>query len=235
MNFLLSKEFFKRLLTSCGLLFCLGGAYLHSVALFSFTLLIILLVILFFEWPNLIPGSLFKYTLISLFYPITPFMSIIYLNYRYHYDCLYLPLYPFLIAWSADTFGYFVGKAMGKHKMCPTISPGKSWEGFIGSWGGIMLLNLIIIPKITIYPFNYYPYLTFLLGSKLSWSIIIGYSLVQTIIAFAGGFFLSILKRRSGLKDAGTVLPGHGGFLDRFDSVLPIVILTWITILLRNH
>jgi len=140
-------------------------------------------------------------------------------------------LYPFFVAWAADTSGYIVGKTIGRTKMCPTISPGKSWEGFIGSLGGIMIINLLVLPKITVAPFSCYTNLWYLLGPVKGWFFFTLFCLCQTTLAFMGGLFLSKLKRLSGVKDAGTVLPGHGGFLDRFDSVLTTVMFVWVLII----
>lgn len=210
-------------------------AYLHSIAMFSFLLIAVLLIILFFEWPALMPTTTGRYILITIIYPAAPFFCLLYLNYRYHYDNIWLPLYPFLIAWAADTFGYLVGKTFGRNKMCPSISPGKSWEGFIGSLAGVMAINLLILPKITIAPFSYYANLWYLLGPTKSWLYFTLFCLCQTTMAFIGGLFLSKLKRMSGVKDAGTILPGHGGFLDRFDSVLTTVVFTWLLIIIFKN
>ncbi len=229
-KFLSNNELFTRTVSGSILLGCMAGAYLHSVTMFTFFLLGILLVILFFEWPQLMPTTPIRYALISLVYPTFPFLCLIYLNYRYHFDNLWLPLYPFLIAWSADTFGYLVGKTIGRHKMCPSVSPGKTWEGFAGSIAGIMLINLLIMPKMNISIFGYYNHLWYFLGPVQGWLIFILFCTAQTSLAFLGGFFLSKLKRMSNVKDAGTILPGHGGFLDRFDSVLTTVLFVWVLI-----
>lgn len=213
-SFIFSSEFFKRLITSAILLFCVGGAYFHSVSLFSMMLVAIFTIITLFELPKLVELSPLFFLFVALIYPGVPVSCLIYLNYKYHYLNVFIPLYPFLVAWTADTFGYMVGKTFGVHKLCPSISPGKTWEGLIGSTVGVFLFNLFFIPK-----------------TEILWLInlnIFGLFLVSvlfTLCAFAGGFLLSFLKRRKGLKDAGDVLPGHGGFLDRFDSVFACALL----------
>lgn len=228
MSFIFSSEFLKRTLTALILCFCFVGAYLHSVALFSLLLLIILLLILIFEWPKLVDFDS-PYTWIATpIYPILPVLSLIYLNYTFSAIAPIVSLYPFLVAWTADTFGYFVGKSCGSHKIYPTISPGKSWEGLLGSLVGVTILNAIILPRIKIEPVCSYFY-------EISWHSIaatILISLTFTIMAFLGGMLISILKRHKGLKDVGNVLPGHGGFLDRFDSVFFTTLLTWLIILI---
>ncbi len=227
MNFILSAEFFKRLFTSIIFAFCFFGAYFHSVAMFTLLLSMILILILFSEWPKLVSFESPFTWLISLLYPILPVFSLFYLNYRFHELDIFVPLYPFLVAWTADTFGYFFGKAWGIHKIYPAISPGKSWEGLGGSFLGVTILNFIILPKIKIEPVLWY----FRPFTLMSFFYVLLVSLIFTIVAFLGGMLISILKRRRGLKDVGNVLPGHGGFLDRFDSVFFTALLTWILIL----
>lgn len=227
MIFIFSAEFFKRLLTSIVLVFCFGGAYLHSVAMFSLLMFIILALVLVFEWPKLVNFDSPYSWIVTVFYPILPILSLIFLNYRFHMFDLIIPIYPFLVAWTADTFGYFVGKMWGVHKIYPTISPGKSWEGFFGSFIGVSVLNFFLLPNIKIEPICSY----FCKVTVLTVTVILIISLIFTIVAFLGGMLISILKRHNGLKDVGNVLPGHGGFLDRFDSVFFTALLTWIFIL----
>lgn len=226
MSFILSTEFFKRLFTSIILVFCFCGAYFHSIAMFSLLMLIILILILFFEWPKLVSFESPFTWILTVIYPLLPILSLIYLNYKYHEIDILVPLYPFLVAWAADTFGYFVGKLWGEHKIYPTISPGKSWEGLGGSFIGILILDFLILPRIKIAPINLY-FQNITLKSIL---YIFLNSLIFTIVAFLGGMLISVLKRRKGLKDVGNVLPGHGGFLDRFDSVFFTALLTWLLI-----
>lgn len=228
MRFIFSVEFLKRLLTSIVLAFCFSGAYLHSVAMFTLLMTIILALILVFEWPRLLNFDSPYSWIVTLFYPILPILSLIFLNYKFHVIDIYVPLYPFLVAWTADTFGYFVGKIWGVHKIYPTISPGKSWEGLLGSFLGVFVLNCIILPKIKIEPICFY--FSKITISTIALTFLI--SLIFTVVAFLGGMLISVLKRQRGLKDVGKVLPGHGGFLDRFDSVMFAALLTWILILI---
>lgn len=203
------------------LLICFGGAYLHSALLFSLLLSAVLIIILFFEWPKLIPLQQILYQLLTLFYPTLPLVLLIILTITTYPIDFYLPLYPFFVAWSADTCGYAIGKLFGKHKMCPSISPGKSWEGFAGSTLGVFVAHLWIVPRTKLFSSTIF-------ATKTSALMLL--SIAMTIIAFLGGFFLSYLKRKNNLKDAGTVLPGHGGLLDRFDSVLFVTLATMFLI-----
>jgi phosphatidate cytidylyltransferase len=223
MNWANVSEFVKRVMTAAVLTIFFGGAYLHSIALFTLLLLSILFIILYFEWPRLVDTKNSLVVMLSFFYPTLPVIGIIALNIIFHDKNVLLPLYPFLVSWSADTAGYVVGKLCGKHKIYPIISPGKSWEGFAGSFIGVLLVNVFVLKKIN------------LINSSLLQNsfimFVVFFSALLTIVALLGGFFLSFLKRRKGLKDAGSLLPGHGGLLDRFDSVFFVIIVFWIFIL----
>ena len=222
MKNILKNENFKRFFSGTILGFCFFGAYLHSAILFSFILLAIMLIILFFEWPLLFTAKGFKFWLISFFYPCLPILTLIYLNLTYRsYDILF-PLYPFIVSWVGDTGAYMVGKLFGKNKICPKISPGKSWEGLLGGFFGILIFNIIYLPGIKVFPFVAYinGFIPILLLAFLI-----------TIVAFLGDIFVSYLKRKSGLKDSGNLLPGHGGLLDRFDSVFFVSLLILLLIL----
>ncbi|QUH26318.1 phosphatidate cytidylyltransferase [Serpentinicella alkaliphila] len=110
----------------------------------------------------------------------------------------------FLIAWATDTFAYFTGYFFGKHKLCPTISPKKTVEGSIGGIVGSVLSCLL---------FGHY-----FLGTNFIYLAILG--IVGSIIAQIGDLVASKIKRYIGIKDFGKIMPGHGGILDRFDSII---------------
>jgi phosphatidate cytidylyltransferase len=202
------SEFFKRLYTALILLVCFGGAYLHSTTLFVFFLSGVLFFILTTEWPHINTLPPVPWLLCTLIYPVLPMLTLIYLTVTFRATDFFLPLYPFVVAWSADTGGYFIGKLWGNHKMCPSISPGKSWEGFMGSLVFVGIVQMVVLRHIATF-------------NKLNniWAIIL-LTVAMTSIAFLGGLWLSVLKRRQGLKDAGSLLPGHGGLMDRFDAVM---------------
>ena len=109
------------------------GAYFLCPLLFSLLLLGVGVFILFLEWPKLCAKSPFLWALTPL-YPILPILALIYLNHAYRSVDILLPLYPFFISWAVDTGGYIFGKLFGKHKICPRLSPKKSWEGLFGGW-----------------------------------------------------------------------------------------------------
>lgn len=112
-------------------------------------------------------------------------------------------LYPWIAASVADTSAYLVGNLFGKHQICPTISPKKTIEGFIGGVIGLYLLH----------------YIFYQISGLLNLTI----SLFVGATSFFGDIFISWFKRRSAIKDAGNFLPGHGGLLDRLDSVYGII------------
>ena len=132
-----------------------------------------------------------------------------------------LLLIPLVMAYCSDTGAYFIGVCFGKHKMCPNISPKKSWEGFAG---GIvvailgMMLYAFILTKTTNLQVNYYR--AFL------------YGLVGSLGSVFGDLTMSVIKRQVGIKDYGKLIPGHGGILDRFDSVLITAPLTEVLLML---
>ncbi|MCB9493726.1 MAG: phosphatidate cytidylyltransferase [Epsilonproteobacteria bacterium] len=220
------NELIKRTLTSIVLILLGGGAYLHSSNAFCALLLTALAYILVFEWPKLIGPRSAEFYFLTPVYPILPVVLLIALTQQfYKYDKL-MPLYPFLIAAIADTCGFFVGKLLGQHKLCPKLSPGKTWQGLGGSLLGVFLVNYFFTPSI--------PTL-----ASLPWHdgplFIYTISILQTFFALFGGLFASFLKRQKDLKDAGTILPGHGGLLDRFDSVFFTVIIVWVMVILKNY
>lgn len=108
-----------------------------------------------------------------------------------------------VIVWSNDVFAYLVGCSIGRHRMCERISPLKSWEGFVGGVVGAIAVGVGI---------------AYLLGANLwLWA---GLSAVIAISGVAGDFVESMFKRSVDMKDSGAMLPGHGGWLDRFDALL---------------
>lgn len=114
-------------------------------------------------------------------------------------------LFGLLITWMNDTAAYFIGSTLGRHKLWPRLSPKKSWEGTLGGWAGAALVGGLLI---VILPLH----LTFGLGAALG--------LACGILALLGDLSISMLKRQVGVKDTGELFPGHGGMLDRLDSLL---------------
>jgi phosphatidate cytidylyltransferase len=113
-----------------------------------------------------------------------------------------------LIVCIADISAFFAGRAFGKHKLAPEISPGKTWEGVIGAVLGVELFCLIL--------WMFVPQIHKTIG--LFWLVCL--ALLYVVVSVLGDLFESLVKREAGEKDSGTLLPGHGGVLDRVDSML---------------
>jgi phosphatidate cytidylyltransferase len=118
------------------------------------------------------------------------------------------------LVWIADTAAYFVGRAWGRRKLAPAISPGKSWEGAFGGLVGV--LAYAIIGGFWI--------------REGAWLPLVAAAALLAMVSIVGDLFESAAKRQAGVKDSGSLLPGHGGILDRIDSataVLPLAALLW--------
>jgi phosphatidate cytidylyltransferase len=142
------------------------------------------------------------------------FVSILVL---FQHSALYLVSVMALV-WLADIGAYFSGKAFGKRKLAPSISPGKSWEGVIGGWLAVLIVagGSTFVPRLAD---TFSPHLL----ASLGWG---GWFAVMTLIVAAsvvGDLFESLLKRRIGMKDSSNLLPGHGGVLDRVDALIPVL------------
>ncbi|HEX7388304.1 MAG TPA: phosphatidate cytidylyltransferase [Castellaniella sp.] len=119
------------------------------------------------------------------------------------------------LIWCADIAAYFVGRAVGRHKLAPRVSPGKSWEGALG---GVLAAVLWLLGTALWWPGSFGA----LLASHLAgvWLVVVG--AVLGAWSIFGDLFESLLKRRAGVKDSSQLLPGHGGVYDRIDAVLPV-------------
>ena len=116
-------------------------------------------------------------------------------------------LYVFLLVWCADSGAYFVGRKLGRRKMAPNVSPNKSMEGLAGG----LVTGLLVVIAISIFKLQ-------LTGAPLI--AFVALSALTILASVLGDLFESMLKRRAVVKDSGTILPGHGGVLDRIDSLL---------------
>jgi len=110
---------------------------------------------------------------------------------------------------ASDTAAFFIGRALGRHPLAPNISPGKTWEGAVGGVLGAVLVSLFfVLPT----PLSLNPY--------LNWGQAILLGLLVSVFGQIGDLTESLLKRNVGVKDSGTLIPGHGGVLDRVDSIV---------------
>jgi phosphatidate cytidylyltransferase len=190
--------------------FCCG--IVHSAVFFAYLFTIVFLFIseLYLKQKN--PINNWAYTTLSQMYIALPFSLINVLAFMgdnegdIHYNYV-IPLSVFIFLWINDTGAYCAGSLLGKHKLFPRISPGKSWEGSIG--GAVFVaIAAYIISQLS-------PATAQL--SPLEW---IGLGLVVVVFGTWGDLVESLFKRTIGIKDSGNILPGHGGMLDRFDSSL---------------
>ena len=155
--------------------------------------------------------------LMASIYVIAGFSAMVYLH-DFHEGGRYLYLLTFIGAWVPDTFAYFTGVLFGKHKLIPDVSPKKTVEGAIGgatfcvlAFVGFALLynNLWLAEG----------------GQALPLWLMAIVGLVTAVVSMVGDLTMSLIKRHYGIKDYGRILPGHGGFLDRFDSVLAVAVI----------
>jgi phosphatidate cytidylyltransferase len=119
------------------------------------------------------------------------------------------------LVWCADIAAYFVGRCLGRHKLAPRVSPGKSREGAVG---GIVAAVLWLAATAVWWPGSFGA----LLLGRLGWPALIVSGILLAAWSIVGDLFESLLKRRAGVKDSSQLLPGHGGVYDRIDAVLPV-------------
>ena len=165
--------------------------------------------VMFYEWRQISRGWGAGWAIGGFLYAVLPALALLWIRERDAHG-LDLLLWVFIVTWSTDIGAYFVGRAIGKTKLAPTISPGKTVAGL---YGGVAVATL--------------------LGG--AWVLFrgLGYSLIVLAPIFAaaaqgGDLFESWMKRRAGVKDLGHWLPGHGGILDRLDGLVPVAVLTAI-------
>ncbi len=143
------------------------------------------------------------HTLLPMLYAATPLSMMPYLHYSMNVLVMCI-----IMVWVNDSFAYMGGSLVGKHKMWPRHSPGKTWEGTAIGVAAAVAAGLVVGP---------------LFETRLVWYDWLILGLVCSIIGTLGDLVESMLKRSVGLKDSGNIMPGHGGFLDRFDSLLFIL------------
>ena len=154
-------------------------------------------------------------TLIPFFWSMVTLRSV-----NIHHDFYYggaLLMFVFLLVWAADSGAYFAGRRFGKHKLAPNVSPGKTIEGLVGGVVCSMLVAFIGSIALDI--------------SADKMALFFVASLLTTLVSALGDLSESIFKREAGLKDSGNLLPGHGGIMDRIDSLtaaVPVFTLTYL-------
>ena len=162
---------------------------------------------MFYEWTRIVRGWGAAWNISGFFYTLLPALALLWIRER-DASGLFLLLWAFIVTWSTDIGAYFVGRAIGRKKLAPAISPGKTVAGF---WGGVGAAAI--------------------LGGAWVWLTELGPALLVLAPLFGmaaqgGDLFESWMKRRAGVKDSGSWLPGHGGVLDRLDGLVPVAVLT---------
>lgn len=131
-------------------------------------------------------------------------------------DAVYFILLGLGFAWGGDTCAYFAGRAFGRHKLAPVVSPHKTVEGAAGGILGSILVGMAIT---AVYTAFFGAPDSIVMGAKY-YLLLVPVGAVGSMLGILGDLFASAVKRQCGIKDYGTIFPGHGGILDRFDSVL---------------
>ncbi|MCY4001626.1 MAG: phosphatidate cytidylyltransferase [Bacteroidetes bacterium] len=131
-------------------------------------------------------------------------------------EALALTITVLVLVWASDIFAFFAGSFFGNRPLAPSISPGKTWEGFLGGVGGALLASVI---------------LSFMVDMPLAMTHLLILAIVCTLSGAVGDLAESRFKRFAGVKDSGVILPGHGGILDRFDGIIVAAPLAYMYII----
>jgi len=134
-----------------------------------------------------------------------------------------LLVFLFFVVWAGDVVALYVGRAFGRRKLAPSISPNKTWEGSVGSVAGSLLITLALLFFAEFLARHNLDWLSYP-GPALRW---LGLAVLLNVAAQVGDLIESAIKRGAGVKDSGTLLPGHGGVLDRIDALLLAAPVLW--------
>lgn len=211
----MTSEFASRLKTSV-----IGGLFFVSLYLFVPSLFVCVLGsvvcwMLLVEWRQ-VRGEAYSFAQ-ALVYPGVPLALLVLHVVRWAGELPFYGLYPFVAAWCVDAAGYLGGTRWGKHRCWPSISPGKTWEGVVAGIVASVAMHALLVASGQ----PLYPPVVVLFGAP-----------VIATAAIAGDLGMSWFKRQQGIKDTGSLLPGHGGLLDRGDSVLGVMVALKIAELL---
>jgi len=206
------NNFTQRLLTSI----FVGGIF-FAIILFAPSIIssllfcAIALLICFLELPHLASPTTASFWLLCA-YILNPFIMLAIINYVMQDS--WLTMMFFCIVFANDTGAYIAGNLLGRHLMFPKISPKKTWEGFVGGIFGCFAALAVLQPLIH----HANTYNLYLPNKSVPYLFIIACAISSA--ATLGDFFESWLKRTAGVKDSGSLLPGHGGLFDRFDGII---------------
>lgn len=187
------------------LLFCMLFIHVVLIFLFSFLCWLIALVLIIFypRGSNWWSKHIFWRGLMGVLVLIPCWAAVNFI--RNQSDGIYALLFLFVLIWGADSAAYAVGKMWGKNKLAPRVSPGKSIQGLLGALA-FAIVGALFAEWLCQIPRQVWP-----------WGIVL--ALITVLFSVVGDLFESMLKRQAGLKDSGKLIPGHGGLLDRIDSL----------------
>jgi phosphatidate cytidylyltransferase len=206
------NELLVRTLTGAILIVAALLAALHGGNLFA-VIVAAIATVMFYEWTRLVRGWGAAWYISGFFYALLPALALLWIRERDAHG-VYLLIWVFIVTWATDIGAYFAGRKFGRRKLAPSISPNKTVEGL---YGGIAAATLFGG--------------AWVLATGLGMALIV-LAPIFAIAAQAGDLFESGMKRRAGVKDSGTWLPGHGGVLDRLDGLVPVAVLTALSQLL---
>lgn len=201
MNELLVRTATGLLLIAVALLAAVAGGNLFAI------LVAAVATAMFYEWTKLTRGWGPGWYAGGFLYAVVPALALLWIRERDAHG-LTLLVWAFIVTWSTDIGAYFAGRRFGRRKLAPSISPGKTVEGLYGGVAAAAVLGGAWAVAMG-------------LGAAL-----LALAPVLAIAAQAGDLFESSMKRRAGVKDSGSWLPGHGGVLDRLDGLVPVAVLT---------
>ena len=205
------SELAKRVIVGLGLI--VGALIAAVVGGWPFALLVAAgATIMYVEWTRMVGQWGLAWKLFGFLYCLAPALSLLWIRERAEYQGIGqgfdLLVWVFIVVWATDIGAFFAGRAIGGPKLAPSVSPNKTVAGLVGGALSAGLLS--------------YAWVMFTsLPSLLVWLAV-----PFAVVAQLGDLFESGLKRRAGVKDSGTWLPGHGGLLDRIDGLVPVAVLT---------
>lgn len=201
MNELAIRGLTGMILIAIALIAAVQGGYVLAVLVAAIATL------MFYEWTRMTKGWGAGWYVGGFIYALLPALALLWIRERDTHG-LALLIWTFIVTWSTDIGAYFAGRSFGRHKLAPTLSPNKTVEGLAG---GVVAATLL--GGAWVIAMDLRPALLFLAP-------------IFAVFAQAGDLFESGMKRRAGVKDSGTLLPGHGGALDRLDGLVPVAVLT---------
>ena len=188
-----------------------------TLGIFAFTMVLFITLLAAYE-----TFSLEHLSVVFLMSIIIPFFFSTLIYSRQMDAGFYNLLYIFLCAWACDSGGYIFGRMFGRHKLTPKISPKKTVEGAFGGVAASIVTTICLCYIIDVFDANI----------TVDYAVVVIYSLIGGIFAILGDLSASVIKRNFGVKDFGKLIPGHGGIMDRFDSVLFVAPMMYLSLYL---